>query len=705
MKQIVQYLSSGEIALIEAPIPKLKKGQVLIKSSKTLLSSGTEKFLIDFGKSNLFQKAIKQPERVKDVLDKTKTDGIINTVKSVQSKLDEPIPLGYCNVGTILEVGEGIKNLKVGQRVVSNGYHAEYVVVPENLCVVIPSNIDDSTAVFTILASIGLQGIRLINPTLGETILVSGLGIIGLLSAQLLKFNGCKVLGVDPDKKKCALAEELGINTFHLNKGSDPLQWCLNNTNHLGVDGVLITASTKSSEPIDFAAKVSRIRGRIVLVGVTGIEIKRDLFYKKELTFQVSCSYGPGRYDKNYEQLGHDYPIGYVRWTEKRNFEAVLHAFASGYVKTEKLISKNFPIDFSNEAYELLMKEKSILGIVLDFPNKNINLVKTNNLKENNNLLNLNNQKPVLSFIGSGNYAKRILIPSFSKAGAELNIISSEQGLSSVFLGNKFGFNKVTTDQEEIFNDKDTNSIVIATRHDSHAKYILKALENGKNVFVEKPLCINLDELNAINSFFSNKNLRRKPILMVGFNRRFSPLITYLKSYLDKTLSTKAYIYTCNAGFIDEAHWTQDPLVGGGRLLGEACHFIDLIMFLESSPIAEIRKTSIPDSKVSPDTFSLQLRFESGSIATVHYFSNGHKSYQKEKLEVFSEQKIFQMNNFRVLKAWGVKGFKSKRSFSQNKGQLLCAKSFLNAIKNSSDPPIPYSHIFQVQKKLLEVIN
>ena len=521
MKQIVQNLSSGEISLIEVPIPTLKKGQVLIKSSKTLLSSGTEKFLIDFGKSNLIQKALKEPDRVKEVVNKTKTDGLLNTLQSVKSKLDEPIPLGYCNVGTIVEVGDGIKTLKVGQRVVSNGYHAEYVVVPENLCAIIPSNIDDSQASFTILGSVGLQGIRLINPTLGETILVSGLGIIGLLSAQLLKFNGCRVLGIDPDKKKCEIAEELGINTFHLKKDSDPKLWCLDNTNQLGVDGVLITASTKSSEPIDFAAEVCRVRGRIVLVGVTGMEMRRDLFYKKELTFQVSCSYGPGRYDKNYEQLGHDYPIGFVRWTEKRNFEAVLHAFSSGSLRTEKLVSRVYPIKDANKAYKSLLDENSNLGIILDFPNKKVDLVKTSFLINSNNISNFKKTNPVISFIGSGNYARRNLIPSFVKAGAELNIISSEKGLSSVFVGNKFGFKKVTTDQQEIFNDKDTNTIVIATRHDSHAKYILKALEHGKNVFVEKPLCLNLEELDKINNFLLNKDQLNYPFLMIGFNRRF----------------------------------------------------------------------------------------------------------------------------------------------------------------------------------------
>ena len=474
MKQVFQSLSTGKIKLEEVPVPSLKKGQVLIKTSMTLISSGTERFLMDFGKSNLIQKALKQPDRVKDVLDKSRTDGFFRTYQAVQNKLDEPLPLGYCNVGTIVEVDSEVKNLKLGQRVVSNGYHAEYVAVSENLCTPIPDELEDSKAVFTILSSIGLQGIRLIKPTLGENILVSGLGIIGILSAQLLKFNGCKVFGIDPDKKKCELAEKLGIKSFHLKESSKPESWCFNNTNQLGMDAVLISATTKSSEPIHLAAKVSRTRGRIILVGVTGIDIKRDLFYKKELSFQVSCSYGPGRYDPKYEELGQDYPIGFVRWTENRNFKAVLHALSSGMIKTNDLISKKYKLDDVTKAYELLTVGNSALGIILEYSNQ-----KT---KKKSNITSITlepNQKtslgsmPAVSFIGAGNYAKSMLIPAFSKAGAEFNMISSQSGIGSLFLGKKYGFRKATTNHQEVLENKETNAVVIVTRHDSHAKYVL----------------------------------------------------------------------------------------------------------------------------------------------------------------------------------------------------------------------------------------
>ena len=702
MKQVFQSLSTGEISLIEKPVPSPKKGHVLIKSSLSLLSSGTERSLIDFGKSNIIQKALKQPDKVKQVIDKTRTDGLISTFNSVQTKLDEPLPLGYCNVGTIIELGEGVKKLKIGQRVVSNGFHAEFVSVPENLCAVLSEDVKDSEAVFTVLGSIGLQGIRLLNPTFGETILVSGLGIIGILSAQILKANGCRVIAIDPDKEKCKIAQDLGVECLDLQENSDPEKWCKSFTKNIGVDGVLITASTKSSDPIDLAAKVSRIRGRIVLVGVTGLEIRRDLFYKKELTFQVSCSYGPGRYDPNYEELGNDYPIGFVRWTQQRNFEAIINSFSSGMLKTESLISTYFELNEVKKAYEYLLNKHSSLGIILKYPKNPKNKSKSIIFHENYDLKNTYENELGISFIGAGNYAQKVLIPCFSKADANLNIISSQNGTGPVYIGKKLGFQKATTSQDEVFNDKNTNSIVIATRHDSHAKYVLKGLKNGKNVFVEKPLCIKMRELDDIYKFLNDKNSKISPLLMVGFNRRFSPLIGHLNNYLKNIKDPKVYIYTCNAGYIEENHWTQNLETGGGRLIGEACHFLDLIRFLDRSSIEKISITNMEEGKNCPDTFTIQILFSSGSIATIHYLSNGSKNFPKERLEVFVGQKIFSLDNFRILKAYGVRGFKTKRSFSQDKGQLNCVKTFLSAIKNGGPPPIPYNELFEIHKLLLE---
>ena len=706
MKQVFQSLSSGEISLEDMPIPSIEKGQVLIKTSLSLISSGTERFLIDFGKSNLMQKALKQPERVKEVIDKARTDGIYTTLKRVQNKLDEPLPLGYCNVGEIIGVGEEVKNLEIGQRVVSNGYHAEFIAVNENLCTPIPDDIKDHQGVFTILASIGLQGIRLINPSLGENILVSGLGIIGILSAQLLRFNGCKVFAIDPDKRKCELAERLGIKSCQITDKSKIEKWCLDNTDQVGMDAVLITATTKSSDPIDLAAKVSRVRGKIILVGVTGIAIKRDLFYKKELQFQVSCSYGPGRYDPNYEEYGQDYPIGFVRWTENRNFQAVLHALSSKMIQTEDLISKTYDIENATLAYQYLLEENSSLGIILKYPKKP--LIKNTQQKKiqiNSGVKADINKGNTISFIGAGNYAKSILVPAFYKAGGDLNLIASKSGMGAAFLGKKFRFKKATTNYREILKDKETNAIVIATRHNSHAKYIIDSLKSGKHVFVEKPICLNLAELEEIHKCLEENAKSRNCILMVGFNRRFAPLIKILKKNLENIYEPKAYNYTCNAGFIGKDHWTQNPKIGGGRLLGEACHFVDLLRFLENSPIVKLETTKISESKKYNDSFSIQIKFKNGSIGTIHYLSNGNKKYPKERLEVFTEQKIFNLDNYRKLQVWGSENFRTKKIFFQDKGQNNCAKAFLNSIKDGSNPPIPYDQIFEVQRKLIDSIT
>ena len=464
------------------------------------------------------------------------------------------------------------------------------------------------------------------------------MGIIGILSAQILKSNGCRVLGLDPDKEKCRFAQDLGIDCLNLNENSDPEKWCQNFTNNVGVDGVLITASTKSSDPIDLAAKVSRIRGRIVLVGVTGLEIRRDLFYKKELTFQISCSYGPGRYDPNYEELGNDYPIGFVRWTQQRNFEAIIHSLSSGLLKTESLISNYFELDQVKKAYEELLVNNSSLGIILKYPEKCNHETHSIIFENENKFKKIITKKPVISFIGAGNYAQKVLIPYFCKANAKLNIISSQNGTGPAHVGKKYGFQKATTIQDEVFKDKTTNSIVIATRHDSHAKYVLKALKNGKNVFVEKPLCLSMKELSDIYKFLNDQK-NESPLLMVGFNRRFAPLVKELDKYLKKIRDPKVYIYTCNAGYIQKNHWTQNAISRGGRLIGEACHFLDLVRFLERSEIEKISITNMEEAKIFPDTFTLQILFKSGSIATIHYLSNGAKSFPKRKIRSFCGSK------------------------------------------------------------------
>ena len=698
LKQILQSLKSGNTELAECPVPSVARGSLLIQTTHTLVSAGTERMLLEFGKASWIDKARQQPDKVQQVIEKARTDGLLTTINAVRSKLDQPLPLGYCNVGKVVAVGSGVSDFQVGDRVASNGPHAELVAVPKHLCAPIPDSVSDEAASFTVLASIGLQGMRLANPTLGETFVVSGLGLIGLLTGQLLAAHGCRVLGLDPDPSKCTLAQSLGITALHLANDVDPVAWCLDHTAGIGVDGVLITAATSSSDPVHVAAQACRQRGRIVLVGVTGLELRRDLFYKKELSFQVSCSYGPGRYDPAYEQQGHDYPIGFVRWTEQRNFQAVLHALATGALCTDPLISHRFVIEQASVAYELLSSAESSLGILLRYPETADCEQRVVRLPAAS--VSLDPSQPLISVIGSGNYASRMLIPAFAKAGARFHTLASSSGVGPVHVGRKFGFLHASTDIPGLLGNASANSVVIATRHDSHALLVQQALTAGKHVFVEKPLCLTSEELVAIEAAHTGQQL-----LMVGFNRRFAPLLIDLQQHLRRLNGPKAFVYTCNVGTIPSDHWTQDPALGGGRLLGEACHFVDLLRHLADSPIEDLQLLAAADSKPCPDTFSMQLRFADGSIGTVHYLSNGSKAFPKERLEVFAAGKVLRLDNYRKLQAWGIPGFSTRRLLSQDKGQQACCAAFMRAIQAGSPPPIPASELFEVQRWLLEAVN
>ena len=699
MKQVVQSLKSGITEVAKVPVPRNKSGSLLIKSSQTLISSGTERMLLDFSKAGWIQKARKQPDKVKVVLNKMKTDGLKPTLDAVFNKLDQPLPLGYCNVGVIEEVGDGISEFKTGDRVISNGKHSEVITVPFNLCAKVPDTVSDEEAAFTVLGAIALQGIRLVKPTLGETIVVTGLGLVGLMTVQLLRANGCRVLGIDFDKKKLQMAKDFGAEVVDLSTGQDPLKISNLYSRGRGVDAVIITAATKSSEPIHQAANMSRKRGRIVLVGVTGLELSRDDFFKKELTFQVSASYGPGRYDPNYEEKGQDYPVGFVRWTEQRNFEAVLDMMAAGSLDVKPLISHRFPIDDAENAYELISGDSPSLGILLKYPGLKITKEsRVVNFKSYPSIPDSTKESGI-SFIGSGNYATSSLIPAFKNSGAKLINVASANGVSGMHTGRKFGFDKTTTDNDSIFNDPNTDAIVITTRHNSHADFVIKAIVSGKHVFVEKPLCLKLEELNEIEAVYDRSE--SKPIIMVGFNRRFSPQILRIKKLLLGTSGPKSFIFNINAGHIDEDHWTQDYDIGGGRVVGEACHFIDLLRFLADSPILYWNQNSMNSN--SKDTLSIGLKFEDGSIGTINYFANGPKSLPKERLEIFSQGRALQLDNFRKLKGFSWPGFAKMNLWKQDKGQNECAKAFLNAIQGKKTSPILIEEIFEIAKVSIEI--
>ncbi|MCX7559706.1 bi-domain-containing oxidoreductase [Sulfitobacter sp. F26204] len=698
MKQILQNLSTGESELIEAPAPQAKRGSLLIDTSVSLISTGTERMLVDFGKSGLVAKARSQPEKVRQVLDKVATDGLMTTVDAVRSKLGQPIPLGYCNVGVVSQSkADGFQS---GDRVVSNGPHADVVSVPKNLCAKIPDGVSDEAAAFTVVASIGLQGIRLAQPSLGESFVVTGVGLIGLLTVQMLRAQGCRVLAIDFDPEKLALARKFGAETCNPGAGEDPVAAGMAFSRGFGIDGVIITASTKSSDPITQAARMSRQRGRIVLVGVTGIELNRADFYEKELNFQVSCSYGPGRYDPSYEDDGNDYPIGFVRWTQQRNFEAALDMLASGALDVSHLISHRVPFEDAPRAYELLTSDKAALGIILTYGHA----VEPRHLRS----VTLADApvaasgKAVVGFVGAGNYASRMLIPAFKASGATLHSIASAGGTNAVVHGRRTGFAQATSDTDGLIADPAINAVAIVTRHNTHGRFTSQALRAGKHVFVEKPLALTLEDLDEVKSAHAESGRH----LMVGFNRRFAPQVQTMKRLLSAVTAPKSFVMVMNAGAIPADHWTQDRATGGGRIIGEACHYIDLMRFLAGSPITSVQARRMGDTDaeaVTEDKASITLGFEDGSFGTIHYLANGGASFAKERVEVFAAGRTLQLDNFLKLRGFNWPGFKKQNLWRQDKGQTPCAAAFVKAVEAGGAPPIPATELFEVAKVSIDV--
>jgi predicted dehydrogenase/threonine dehydrogenase-like Zn-dependent dehydrogenase len=707
MKQLLQNMANGETKVADVPSPRPGAGQLLIHTSATLVSAGTERMLIEFGKANWLDKTRQQPDKVRMVLEKVRTDGLAATLEAVQSKLDQPLAWGYCNVGVVAEIGAGVEGFAIGDRMVSNGKHAEVVCVPKNLCARVPEKVTDQQAVFTVLAAIGLQGVRLVNPTLGECVAVTGLGVIGLLTVQLLRAQGCRVLGIDLDPARLAMARNFGAEVVDLSRGEDPLALAAAFSRGRGVDAVLITASTKSNQPIRQAAKMCRQRGRIVLVGVTGLELSRADFYEKELSFQVSCSYGPGRYDPAYEEGGQDYPVGFVRWTEQRNFEAVLDLLASERLDVRPLISHRFPLERAAEAYALLTSNVPSLGILLEYPGTTAQPAGT--LAARTVLLpravDVHPATPSVCFLGAGNYASRVLMPAFKAAGTLLHTVVSGGGVSAVHHGSKQGFVQASTDAAAAIADPAVDTVVVATRHDSHARYVLHALRAGKHVFCEKPLCLTLEELREIEV---EARSRPAQTLMVGFNRRFAPQVVRIKQLLSGVADPKSFVMTVNACAIPHDHWTQDPAVGGGRIIGEACHFVDLLQFLAGAPIVSVQAVALGlrhTSFMGDDKATFTLSFADGSVGTVHYLANGHRSFAKERLEVFCAGRILQLDNFRRLRGFGWPGFKKMNLWQQDKGNLACAAAFVDAIRQGKPAPIPFQELIVTTLATLAVVE
>lgn len=695
MKQLIQNFRTGAIELVEVPCPPVKPGHVLVKTHKSLLSSGTERTVTEFATSSLMSKARQRPDRVKSLLNQMQVQGVTQTVKSIKDRLENFYPLGYCNMGTVIAVGEGVEKIRPNMRVVCNGHHAEIVSVPKNLCAEIPENVEDNMAVFTILASIALQGIRISKPSLGERFVVIGLGVVGLLTVQILHAHGCSVLGIDPDSNRTDIARKLGAETLASTESQLILNTAKNFSCGMGVDAALITASTTSNDPIRNAAQMCRKRGRIILIGATGLNLQRNDFYEKELSFQVSCSYGPGRYDPNYEEAGNDYPTGYVRWTEQRNFSAVLQLMSNGSLETRELISHQYPFESAAESYDLLLSSLPSLGIVLDYTlqNENANLLQNKTVTLSPIAKKYSMSCPSIALIGAGNYAKYALLPAMEKYGARLHTLVSNGRPETSKLATKYKFEHLSTDIETVLTNEEINSVVIATRHDNHAELTCKALLAGKNVFVEKPIAISKNQLDNIKNAYACKEAT-SAILMVGYNRRFAPHTIDAKRFFESKAEPKFLLYTVNAGKVPSNHWVLSPKIGGGRIIGEVCHFVDLACFLIGSQVVSLNTVPvIHNQHESDDGISTTIQFAEGSIAVINYITNGHEKVPKERIELHCGNTSLLINDFKNIESYGLSGLHPTKIKGQDKGNATCMHSFLKCVAEGIEAPMTFRDI------------
>jgi len=696
MKQLFQNLKTGETTLEELPMPGIPSGHVQIQTVNSLISLGTERMLVSFSQAGLIDKARQQPEKVKMVLDKIRTDGLFPTIESVFSRLDEPLPLGYCNAGVVIGVGKDIDDIKIGDRVTSNGPHAEVVTIPRNLVAKIPEGVDFESAAFAVIGSIGLQGLRLADPTLGELVVVVGLGLVGQLTAQLAKANGCRVIGLDVDNKKIEIAKSSGIDAVN-SLSEDVIEYVKTKSDGYGADAVIITASSKSNEIIKQAAGMCRKRGRVVLVGVVGLDIDRSDFYEKEISFQVSCSYGPGRYENNYEQNGIEYPLPFVRWTENRNFKTILECVRNNSLNVKKLISERVDFESTPKLYADLSTTENIATLIQYagcFSDKTVVKTTTENSRP------IVCSKGGLGIIGAGLFTKATLLPILKKESISVNCIVSQSGASSTHLAKKFSIPKSSTQYKDVLSDPDINSVIITTRHNMHGEMVVDGLKAGKQVFVEKPLTIDKDDLVKIESALTDTNS-----IMVGFNRRFSPLSIKMKSYIGKTSLINASLVV-NAGMIPQNHWTQNPEVGGGRILGDACHFIDLFLFLAESPLSSVCASSLgKDTDIYSDNVVIILKCKNGSQATLNYFANGNKAWPKETVEIYTDGKVMKIDNFRTLFASGVSGFKKMKLKRQDKGHAEQFRQYHSYLCGQQAIPIPFADIVNTTKASFAILE
>ena len=703
MKQLLQNIKDGKTIVEDVPIPTPREGQALVKVSASLVSAGTERMVVEFAEKSYLGKARSRPDLVKQTLDKAKREGIMPTVQAVFNRLDQPMGLGYSTAGTIVALGKNMQGFKVGQRVAcaGGGYatHAEYNVVPRNLLTPLPKNVDFESASFTTLGAIALHGFRLAEPQLGENVAIIGLGLLGLLTIQLASAAGCNVLGIDIDPKRVKLASSLNVEAVTRPQAESS---AVAFTSNRGFDSVIICADTSSNDPVELAGVIARDRAKVVATGAVGLNFPRKVYYEKELSFINSRSYGPGRYDLNYEENGQDYPIGYVRWTEGRNFQAVVDFMASGKLKVAPLISHRFDIEEGVKAYEVITgkRKEAFLGVLLTYPEQK---TKEERKVEFPSIVRHPSSIVKLGVLGAGLFANSTLLPILkNNKDFELVGIASSGGLHAQHSGKKFGFQYATSSEDEIINDPKINTVAILTRHNTHADLIVKALKAGKHVFVEKPLAVDSKQLTAITKVLSTAD---HPLLTVGFNRRFAPLIRNLKSQISKRVEPLHAHYRVNAGFIPANHWTQDPAIGGGRIIGEACHFIDVLTFLVGEAPVSVMAHALPNNgKYSEDNVSMAFTFADGSIGVVDYLANGDKSMPKERLEVFCGGMVAVLADYVSLTT--VKDGKKKvESGAQDKGWRGEMAAFAESLKAGNEAPIPYEHLIGVTKSTFAAIE
>ena len=728
MKQILQSFKTGEMWLAEVPVPLCKGRGAVVRTAASFVSAGTERMLAEFAKKGMIGKALQMPDQVKKVLRKMKTEGVFATLEKVQAKLDQPIPLGYSSAGVIVEAGRDCGNFKVGDRVACGGAgfanHAEYNYVPRNLIVKIPDGVSFEDASCATVGSIALQGVRQCEVRLGETVAVIGLGLLGQLAVQMFRASGCRVIGFDPNKSRCELCEKnengaAGVRTLPgLRCVSEGLVGeAMAFTGGMGVDAVLITAATHSDEPVTVAAEISKKKGRVVATGLVGMNLPRDQYYKKEVDFRLSCSYGPGRYDPVYEEQGIDYPFGYVRWTEQRNMSAFLQLVAEGKVTPSKLVTHRFKFDDALDAYQVLLgiKKEPYLGIVLEYQNDQSKLeVEVEGIQRRVDLhcqpqpSTSTFDKIGVSFTGAGNFAKAVLLPTLKKtAGVSMRGVSTATGMSATDTAKKYGFAFAATDQAEVLKDKETDLVFVTTRHDMHAAQVKASLEAGKYVFTEKPLCITEEQFAEIESKVEVEQRKELSRVMVGFNRRFSPHAKLLKEYFAKRTLPLVMHYRVNAGSIPRDVWIQDPSVGGGRMIGEGCHFIDFMSYVCGAPVVKVQAMCIqtPNAAETPeDSISINLQFADGSVGTLEYVALGDTTLPKEVCEIHGEGSTALMDNFCTTICSGKLG-KKKLKGKQQKGFAEELSATVSAVKSGTAMPISWDEIENITKTTFAVLK